>query len=68
MGNIGLIYSDKGELETALKYHTEALKIDTEIGYKKNEANDLGNIGLIYSDKGELDQALKYLAEALKVT
>ena len=67
LGNIGLIYRDKGEPEEALKYLQKALKIDREIGYKQGEANQLGNIGLIYRDKGELDEALKYLQEALEI-
>ena len=67
LGNIGLIYSAKGEPEEALKYHQEALEIHREIGYRQGEASDLGNIGLIYSDKGELDEALNYLQEALKI-
>jgi len=64
LGNIGLIYSDKGDLDKALKYLQEALVIDKEIGYKQGEASDLGNIGLIYSAKGDLDKALKYHNEA----
>ena len=67
LGNIGLIYHDKGELDKALKYHKDALKIAQEIGYKQGEASVLGNIGLIYDDKGELDEALKYHKDALKI-
>jgi tetratricopeptide (TPR) repeat protein len=67
LGNIGLIYSAKGDLDNALKYYQEALKIFKEIGYKQGEASGLGNIGLIYSDKGDLDNALEYLKEALKI-
>jgi tetratricopeptide (TPR) repeat protein len=67
LSNIGLIYSAKGYLDNALKYHTEALKIDREVGYREGEANDLGNIGLIYKAKGYLDNALKYHQEALKI-
>ena len=67
LGNIGLIYSDKGELDEALKYLTDALAIDKEIGYKQGEAADLGNIGLILKAKGELDKALKYLTDALAI-
>ena len=67
LGNIGLIYSDRGNLDQALKYHKGALKIHREIGYKQGEASDLGNIGLIYSAKGDLNQALKYHNDALKV-
>jgi len=67
LGNIGLIYRAKGDLDQALKYHQDALKIDKEIGYRQGEANQLGNIGLIYSAKGDLDQALEYLRDALAV-
>jgi tetratricopeptide (TPR) repeat protein len=64
LGNIGLIYSDKGDLDNALKYHSDALVIHREIGYKQGEASDLGNIGLIYKNKGDLDNALKYMRQA----
>ncbi|RZB32737.1 MAG: hypothetical protein AEth_00415 [Candidatus Argoarchaeum ethanivorans] len=67
LGNIGLIYRAKGDLDKALKYHRDALKIHREIGYKQGEASDLGNIGLIYSNKDDLDNALKYLRDALKI-
>jgi tetratricopeptide (TPR) repeat protein len=67
LGNIGLIYKAKGDSDTALKYHQDALKIHREIGYKQGEANQLGNIGLIYSDKDDSDTALKYLQDALKI-
>ncbi|MBR9919557.1 MAG: tetratricopeptide repeat protein, partial [Bacteroidetes bacterium] len=65
LGNIGLIYSNKGELDEALKYHKSALELDRQIGYVQGEASGLGNIGLIYRSKGELDEALKYLKLAL---
>ncbi|HHB95180.1 MAG TPA: tetratricopeptide repeat protein, partial [Campylobacterales bacterium] len=38
LGNIGLIYSDKGNNDEALKYHKEALKIDKKIGYTQGVA------------------------------
>jgi tetratricopeptide (TPR) repeat protein len=46
LGNIGLIYKNKGDLDNALKYHSDALVIHREIGYKQGEANQLGNIGM----------------------
>jgi tetratricopeptide (TPR) repeat protein len=67
LAGIGLIYSDKGDMEKALKYQKGALKIHKEIGYKQGEAADLGNIGLIYYNKCDLDQALKYHNDALKI-
>ena len=67
LGNIGLVYKEKGDLGNALKYLTDALKIHREFGYRQGEASDLGNIGLVYSAKGDLGNALKYLTEALNV-
>jgi len=67
LGNIGIIYRNKGDLDSALKYNQEALKIDREIRYRQGEANQLGNIGLIYGDKGDLDKALWNFTEILKI-
>ena len=67
LGNIGLVYARKGELDKALKYFEDALKIHGEIGDRQGEANQLGNIGLVYARKGELDKALKYHEDALKI-
>ncbi|MBU7046650.1 MAG: tetratricopeptide repeat protein [Theionarchaea archaeon] len=57
LGNIGIIYKNKGDLDEALKNHKAALNIHREIGYRLGEANQLGNIGIIYMDKGDLDEA-----------
>jgi tetratricopeptide (TPR) repeat protein len=67
LGNIGLIYSAKGDLNKALKYHQEALAIHREVGYGQGKASDLGNIGVIYKAKGDLNKALEYHQEALKI-
>ena len=67
LGNIGLVYSDKGDLDKALEYYQQALKIHRDIGYKLGEASALGNIGLVYSNKGDLNKALKYFQQALKI-
>ena len=66
LGNIGLIYRDKGELDEALRYHEEALNIDREIGYKQGEANQLNNIGIIYRTKGYFEKAFEYHLSALE--
>ena len=67
LGNIGLIYSHKGDLDEALRSLQEAISLYRSIGYKHGEANQLTNIGNIYSDKGNLDEALKYHEKALKI-
>jgi len=67
LGGIGLIYSDLGKPDEALKYLEEALEIDRRIGYEQGIASSLNNIGLIYSDLGKPDEALKYHKEALEI-
>lgn len=67
LGNIGLIYHDKGEQEKAPQYYHEDLEIFRDIGYKLGEATALGSIGLVYHDKGEPEKALQYYQESLAI-
>jgi tetratricopeptide (TPR) repeat protein len=67
LGNLGLILRLKGNLDDALKYLEDALKIHKEIGYRQGEALTLGNIGNILLNKGQHDNALKYYQEAVKI-
>lgn len=67
LGNIGNVYFQKGDLNTARDYYKVALKIDREIGYKQGEAIDLGNIGNVYLEKGDPETALEYYQDALKI-
>jgi len=46
--NIGLTCSKLREINQALNYYQEALKINRKIGYKEGIATNLGNIGLVY--------------------
>nr|CBH37274.1 hypothetical protein, containing tetratricopeptide repeats [uncultured archaeon] len=67
-GNIGNVYQIKGELDKALEYHGNALKLNEELGNKEGMAVGLGNIGNVYKTKGELDKALEYYGNALKLS
>ena len=67
LGNMGVIYGQKGELDEALSQFERTLKIDREIGNRLGEANQLGNMGIVYRRKGELDKALSHYEQALKI-
>jgi tetratricopeptide (TPR) repeat protein len=67
LGSIGMVYMDKGDLDNALQYLQDGLKIDKEIGYRQGEATSLGNIGRVYGEKGDSANALRYLEAALKI-
>jgi tetratricopeptide (TPR) repeat protein len=54
LGNIGIVYQNKGELDKALEYYGKALKLNEELGKKGGIAAELGNIGNVYKIKGEL--------------
>ena len=65
--NIGLVYSKKGELNSALEFFDDALKVAQDMEYEEGEADAWSNLGLIQTAKGELDQALTSHQEALKI-
>jgi tetratricopeptide (TPR) repeat protein len=67
LGNLGLIYHNRGDLDKALEYHEENLKIARESGINRSEAVALGNIGLIFMHRGDLNQSLKCHENALKI-
>ncbi len=65
--NLGNLYGEKGELETAEKYYLKALKIDEESGNERFVAFDLENLGNLYIKKKAYDKALSYGMRALRI-
>ena len=65
LGNIGLIYRDKGELDEALKYLQEALEIFMEINSLSLVIQTLINIASIHFEKGFPVDGFKYLGMAI---
>lgn len=65
--NIGIIYSDKGNNEEALKYYSSALKIFIEINDKKGIGNVYNNIGNCYDNQSNNSEALKNYFASLKI-
>ncbi len=67
LAGIGLIYRAKGDLDQALKYHKDALKMHRGIGYKPGEAQDLIAVGLVLAARGKFDQALSHYEAAVEI-
>ena len=65
--NIGIIYSNKGNNEEALKYYSSALKIFIEINDKKGIGNVYNNIGNCYDNQSNNSEALKNYFASLKI-
>jgi tetratricopeptide (TPR) repeat protein len=68
LNNISQIYQARGDLDTALRYLEQSLKISEQIGDKSGEGKTLNNISQIYDARGDLDTALRYLEQSLKIS
>lgn len=66
--NLGSLYSNNGGYKIALQYYHLALKINQQIGNKRNEAGNIINIGSVYQRQGDDAKALENSFKALKIT
>ncbi|WP_396442845.1 tetratricopeptide repeat protein, partial [Limnospira sp. PMC 1042.18] len=64
LNNIGGVYSDLGEKQTALDYYNQALPLSRAVGDRRGEATTLNNIGFVYYYLGEKQTALDYYNQA----
>lgn len=62
LNNIAGIFRNKGELDKALKYYEESLRLQTD---EREKAPTYNNIAFIYSDKGNHEKAIEYLKKLL---
>ncbi|NLF75121.1 MAG: tetratricopeptide repeat protein [Chloroflexi bacterium] len=67
LNNLGLAYSDLGEVRRAIGCYEQKLIIDRESGDRQAEGAALGNLGLAYSDLGEVRRAIEYYEQALAI-
>lgn len=67
LGNLGLIYRRKGDLDKAEDMHNKSLEIEKKLGRLEGMANQYGNLGLIYKDRGDLDKAEEMHKKALEI-
>ncbi|MFQ5578001.1 MAG: tetratricopeptide repeat protein, partial [Anaerolineae bacterium] len=65
--NLGLAYSDLGQVARAIGFYEQALAIHREIGDRRAEGSDLGNLGLAYSDLGQVERAKDYLRQCVAI-
>lgn len=67
LGGLALAYIAKGEIEQALAYLEESLKIFREVGDTRGEALGLRVKGSIYQDKGDEKRALESFDRAAEI-
>ena len=57
LGNLGLIYHTRGDLDRAEAMHLKALAVHEQLGHLEGMSNQYANLGLVYQDRGDLDRA-----------
>ncbi|MFZ8785605.1 tetratricopeptide repeat protein [Thermocrinis sp.] len=64
LNNIAVIYDNKGELDKALGYFEESLRLQTD---EKEKATTYNNIAIIYDNKGDYQEAVEYFQKAIEI-
>jgi tetratricopeptide (TPR) repeat protein len=67
IGNLGLVYKDKGEWDKAIEFYNKALKGLEKIGDEHGMALTKANIGILYKAQGKKEEARKLLEESLRI-
>ena len=67
LGNLAMIYMEKGELDKAEEMCLQSLEISERGGMMGLTASQYGNLGAIYLTRGELDKAEKMFRDGLKI-
>ncbi|MCG7850854.1 MAG: tetratricopeptide repeat protein [ANME-2 cluster archaeon] len=66
-GNLGLAYSQLGQVEKAIDYYQKALAITQEIGDRRGEGYQYMYLGYAYSVLGQIEKAIDYYKQALVI-
>jgi tetratricopeptide (TPR) repeat protein len=68
LGNLGLIYKTRGELDKAENAFTRILEIHGKLGDEEGKSKDYGNLGVIYKTRGELNKAEEMHKKSLEIS
>lgn len=65
LNNLGVIYTNRFQLSSAIDYYQKGYAIQEELGDKYGMATTLNNVGTIYDQLEEYQEALKYFRNSL---
>lgn len=65
LNNLAALFHQKGELDKALKYYEQSLKLESD---EKEKAPTLNNIAMIYNQKEDYKKAEEYLLKAIEIS
>ena len=55
MGNLGVLYQTRGDLEEAEELYRKSLALERELGRKQGMASDYGNLGNLHKTRANMD-------------
>ncbi|HET7115355.1 MAG TPA: adenylate/guanylate cyclase domain-containing protein [Hanamia sp.] len=64
LNDIGKVYQNRKDYETAIKYHQEALDISQKLDAKVDMAQSLLGLGDSYREQGDASKAIRYYKKA----
>jgi tetratricopeptide (TPR) repeat protein len=67
LGNLGILFETRGDLDEAERMFTESLEIDQEFGHLKGIAIAYANFGAINFTRGKFDEAENMHSKALQI-
>lgn len=65
LNNIGAVFYNKGDLNRAIDYYYEGLKLREKIGEKPGIAESLNNLSVIYKNQGNITKAIETYEKSL---
>jgi len=67
LGNLGILYQTRGDLDRAEEMYRKSLELSEALGRKEGMANQYGNLGNLYQTRGELDRAEEMYRKCLVI-
>ncbi|MEM6334346.1 MAG: tetratricopeptide repeat protein [Planctomycetota bacterium] len=67
LGNLGLIFMMRGDLDEAESHFFAALSIDRDLGRLESQSIGLANLGLVAKHRGQLQEAVNLYQEAYSI-
>jgi len=67
LNNMGLVYTNQGDLDQAEEIHLESYEINQSLGDERRMGYSLHNLGSVFKKRGEFDKALDHYERSLEV-
>ena len=67
LSNMGKLFKQQGELDSALIYLKHSLKIREDLSFRKQASNTMTNIGEVYNKQGRYEEAIRICTKAKNI-